>query len=66
LLADGRGLASAFAPRLRAGALDGALHVGVRAWLTAATLFAWNRRELPVRPAELRAGIAAALRRTAG
>jgi thiopeptide-type bacteriocin biosynthesis protein len=65
LLAEGRALASTFAPRLRACALDGTMRVGVRTWLTAATLFAWNRRDLPLRPADLQTAIAAALRMTA-
>jgi thiopeptide-type bacteriocin biosynthesis protein len=64
-LADGRALATAFAPRLRAAALDGTLRIGVRTWLTAATLFAWNRRDLPLRPADLRTAIAVALGITA-
>jgi thiopeptide-type bacteriocin biosynthesis protein len=65
LLAEGRALATGFGPRLQASALDGTLRVGVRAWLAAATLFAWNRRDLPLHPAELRAAIAGALRATA-
>ena len=65
LLAKGCDLAETFAPRLRELALDGTLRVGVRAWLTAATLFAWNRRDLGLRPAELATATSAAVMLTA-
>ena len=65
LLHEGRELAAIVAPRLREVALDGTLQIGVRTWLTAAVLFAWNRRDLGLHPAELATATATAVMLTA-
>lgn len=52
----------ATAYELNALAESGALTVGVRAWLTAASVFEWNRFGLPDEPAALAEAIAVALR----
>jgi thiopeptide-type bacteriocin biosynthesis protein len=50
------------AGRLERLAADGTLRVGVRAWLVAAALFAWNRRDLGLDPSALAAATAVAAR----
>jgi thiopeptide-type bacteriocin biosynthesis protein len=65
LFHDGRGLAATAAARLRELTREGTLHVGERTWLTAAALFAWNRRDLGLHPAELATATATAVMLTA-
>ena len=53
----------AVAGALRAAALSGALTVGLRAWLTAATTFQWNRWGLPLDMVRLAEAVGAVVSR---
>jgi protein-L-isoaspartate(D-aspartate) O-methyltransferase len=62
LVASAQTANAATANALRALADGGALSVGVRSWLTAATTFEWNRFGLPGDPAALAQAVAVVLR----